>query len=670
MLCWTLHNGRVSVAEADPALPTTAESVRRALERRPDDPQLLWRLAGIEADAGHLGAAAAALRTLTEKYPTPDSLDRLGFILNRLGRYREAVPVLRQALQLQPGRASAWNSAGEALGNLGQIKEAIDAFSRAVQGQPEFGHAHYNLGLALRADGQKEAAAGALRKAVTLSPDAAEPLQALGLLLHTMGRYEHAIRCFRKLVELRPQDPAAHTSLGTSLHMLGDLNAARDCYQRALDLRPDYAPAHSNLGTVYQSLRDADEANACFRRALDIAPDDEAALAGLATNLDRRGRYQEGWELLQDRLDPARSHLEMVITAAQLQGHLGDHARAADILRAALARRDLDDATRQRVCFSLGAACDAEDRYAEAFEHFRHGNELKPVRFNQQEYRDDVARLLRVYAADARAGLARAEDDDPRPVFVIGMPRSGTSLVEQILSCHADVAGAGELLDLGRLAIGLGQADGVKFPDSAARASRADLQRAARDYSACLSAQDKHALRVTDKTPANHLFLGFVEQMFPRAHVIHCVRHPLDTALSCYFQNFAGQGIPFSYRLDDICTYFNGYLEVMDHWRRHSGLAFHEVIYEEMVSDQEAISRELVAFLGLEWDPACLTFHKSDRLVATASHAQVRRPMYRSSVGRFSRYEPWLGPLLEGIDWDAWRATGLADRVDAQIDGS
>ncbi|MGB5211491.1 MAG: sulfotransferase [Gammaproteobacteria bacterium] len=653
--------------EPGASMPEIEADLRQALEAQPGDPQLLARLAEIEIEAGRLGAAADTLRSLIQAQPDAEVFERLGSVLNRLGRFQEALPALRQALDLQPGNATAWNSAGEALGNIGRFSEAVNAFARAVDLRPDFAHAHYNLGLALRAAGKAESAAGVLARAAELAPDAVEPLQALAHQLHSLGRYQQAARAYRKLVELRPDDPAAHTSLGTSLHMLGDLLSARDCYQRALELSPDYAQAHSNLGTVYQSLRDVEEADACFRRALSVAPGHQDALAGLATNLDRRGSYAEGWALIEHGFDPARSGLELVITGAQLQRHLGNNLRAAEILQLALERQDLNDASRQRLHFNLGHALNAESRYEEAFDNYRRGNKLKPVRFNGREYDDDVRRLLRVYAPQNAATLARAENDDERPVFVLGMPRSGTSLVEQILACHAQIAGAGELLDLGRLAISLGQAEGLRFPDSAASASQEALESAASEYSDCLSAVDTTALRVIDKTPANYLFLGFVEQMFPNAHVIHCVRHPLDTALSCYFQNFAGQGIPFSYRLDNIVTYYNRYLEVMEHWRNHTSLAFHEVVYEELVTGQEAISRQLVNFLGLEWDPACLGFHESGRLVATASHAQVRRPMYHTSLGRYRHYRDWIGPLIEGIDWDAWHRSGFADRVDSRI---
>jgi hypothetical protein len=247
------------------------------------------------------------------------------------------------------------------------------------------------------------------------------------------------------------------------------------------------------------------------------------------------------------------------------------------------------------------------------------------------------------------------------------MPRSGTSLVEQILACHEQVTGAGELTDLGRLAIGLGGTGGPRFPDSVATASEEAMKRAAEDYLGCLTRIDPDARRIIDKTPANHLFLGFVQLLFPNARVIHCVRHPLDTALSCYFQNFSGRGIPFSYDLSDIALYFNQYLRVMEHWRLHSELEIHDVVYEELVVEQERVSRELVDFLDLQWDSACLRFHESERLVATASHAQVRRPLYSSSCGRFRNYESHIAGLRDAIDWSAWQSTGLAARVEACI---
>lgn len=652
------------MAEAAPPEDRRA-ALSKALEDEPENPAISAELGLLELQSGSPKAAEKALRQAVDREPTVERLEWLGTALVRQGRLRESLPYLRDALALEPERASAWNTAGEALGGLGEYPGALDAFARAARHAPGFAAAHFNLGRVLRALGRHEQAVGPLQRALQLDGEMAPALLALGHSLHTTGRYQAAVRCFMRLVELRPDDPAAHTGLGAAAQMLGDLVRARDAYLRAVELAPDYPDAHSNLGTVHQGLRDLDAADVAYRRALELAPGHQDALAGFASSLDRRGRYQEALDLLEPHVVEDDVSPELVISAADAGRHLGRNGYAGVLLEKLLGRPGLAAAPRQRAHFLLGGVKDSAGEYDAAFEHFAAGNSMKPAAFNRAEYQQDVERLLEVFAPSRLDALARIDESSERPVFVVGMPRSGTSLLEQILACHPDIAGAGELTDLGRLAIGLGAARGVRFPDSVRDATAADLRGAADDYLSVLAGIDPDAARVIDKTPANHLFLGLIERLFPRARVLHCVRHPLDTALSCYSQNFAGQGIPFSYDLEDIALYYNGYLRVMAHWREHCGLEMCDVVYEELVTDQESVSRAAVEFLGLPWDSRCLRFHEAKRTVATASHAQVRRPMYASSLGRFEHYRHHLGPLEAALDWDAWRATGLAARVDA-----
>jgi len=653
---------------ADQGCANTRTTLEQAFEASPDDPGAALRLGQLELTEGRLDRAEALFRQAVSRGRSAEALALLGLTLNRRGRFREALEHLHEAVRCGAGTASVWNSAGEALGSLGRTAEALDAFVRATRLDPTFAQAHYNAGLTLRALGKRDAAIQALRAAVRLRPDFADAVQALGGLLHATGRYQAAIDCFRVLVRLRPDDAVAHTSLGASSQMLGDLVVARTCYEKAVELAPQYPEAHSNLGTVYQAQREMDLAEACFRRALEIDPDHPDALGGLAASMDRMGRYEEALALIESRL--VDGPVEMGVTAAQILRHLGRIEDAALLLRDLLGREGTTAAEKQRLDFILGATLDDLGRYREAFAAYRDGNSAKPVRFDRREYREDVARLLEVFSRDQWPRLVRIEDPSERPVFVVGMPRSGTSLVEQILACHPRVAGAGELTEMGQAAIELGRERGTRFPDSMLTTSEERLRQAARTYLQRLDATSQDAARVTDKTPTNHLFVGFIQNLFPNARVIHCVRHPLDTCLSNYFQNFAGVGIPFSYDLGDLAVYYNDYLKVMEHWRAHASIRMLDVVYEELVTDQERVCREMVEFLGLDWDPACLQFHESDRVVATASHAQVRRPMYRSSIGRFRHYEPWIGSLIEAIDWDAWRRSGFAARVDACLPGS
>jgi len=327
--------------------------LEEALEACPGDHAAALRLGRLELSEGRLDRAEALFRRAARAGGSGEAHEMLGVVLNRRGRYEEALRHLREATRLRPGSPGAWNSTGEALGNLGQLEQALEAFSRATRAAPDFCQAHYNAGLALRALGKREAAIQVLSAAVRLKPDFADALQALGGLLHATGRYEAAIECFRELVRLRPDDPVSQTSLGASCQLLGDLSTARDCYEKAVELAPGYPEAHSNLGTVYQAQREMDLAEECFRRALDIDPDNPDALGGLAAGLDRRGRYADALALIEPRL--ADGPVELGITGAQVLSHLGRAEDAVTLLQALQGRRGLGAAEKQRLDFVLGS---------------------------------------------------------------------------------------------------------------------------------------------------------------------------------------------------------------------------------------------------------------------------------------------------------------------------
>ena len=620
-----------------------------------------------EAAKGRFGPAEALARDAALADPSPESAELLGLILVRQRRYREAAALFERVLAAVPSRWPAWNGLGESLAALGDRERAAEAFRRARDAAPEAIAPRMNLAEVLAAADRGSDAVRELEEILNRDPVHAAALARLGSIHHGQGHYAAAARCFDRLTRLEPERAEAWAGLGAALQMGGDLEAARKAYEQALAADPALPDAHYNLGTAWQGLRDMDQAEASFRRALEAEPDHAGAVSGLATLLDRRGRYADALRLLEPSLARDGGDPELVITAAQVLRHLGRAREGVDMVRGRLSGRSLSRSSQQRLAFQLGDLLDAEGRHEEAFAAYRDGNRLKPVRFDRDEFRSDVESLKRVFAPGWQDRLPCLQETSERPVFVVGMPRSGTSLAEQIIAAHPQAAGAGELTDLPRLAIALGSG---RFPDNLAEAGPADLRAAANDYLATLAETDPDALRVTDKTPANFLFLGVIEMLFPGARVIHCIRHPLDTGLSCYFQNFAGQGIPFSYDLGDIAAHYNGYLEAMAHWRQVSRLSTFPLVYEELATAQEQVTRALLEFLGLPWSSACLEFHTQDRLVATASHAQVRRPMYRRSVGRYRHYEAHLGELAGAIDWTAWSESGFADRVEQAMEAA
>jgi tetratricopeptide (TPR) repeat protein len=305
---------------------------------------------------------------------------------------------------------------------------------------------------------------------------------------------------------------------------------------------------------------------------------------------------------------------------------------------------------RQAALFALGKLCDKLGRYEEAFRRYQQANELRPRVFDFGQFVSFSERVLAVFEASFLEAAPHATHGSELPVFVVGMPRSGTSLVEQILASHPAVFGAGELPAIERLTESLPRLCGTaeEYPECLRAADSATLDAASGKYLAQLRALAPEAKRIVDKMPGNFLQIGLIELLLPRARVIHIRRHAFDNCLSCYFQNF-NQGHEYSYDLAMLGRVYRQYERIMDHWRNVTRVPFLEIRYEDLVTGQEDETRRLVEFCGLDWDPRCLRFHETRRVVRTASYDQVRRPIYRHSLGRHRNYDAWLGPLREAL---------------------
>ncbi|HUG79571.1 MAG TPA: sulfotransferase [Burkholderiales bacterium] len=465
------------------------------------------------------------------------------------------------------------------------------------------------------------------------------------------GDYGAASAHLQRLVERAPRNATLWTSLGAALQLLGRYEQARACYGHAIQLDPGLVDAHSNLGTVLQGLRRIDEAMASFRTALSIDPGHLDALAGVGALLDWQGRYAEGLELLEPFAGGGTAHPELVVSYARLLMRAGRLDEAKGMLGAALAASRHGPAHRQRMLFLLGDVCDALGLYDEAFAHYREGNALKQVRFEPGRWRAAIDEVVTAFTRPVLAGLPRAAAREPAPVFIVGMPRSGTSLAEQILASHPAVHAAGELECVAAIAAGLVQRYGTPapYPGGAAGLPAAVLERMAADFRRAAGPAGPGIRRITDKTLGNPFYLGLIEMMFPNARIVYCRRDALDNGLSCYFQNFAGTSLPFCYDLAHIGAYHRELERLMCHWREASALPIHELVYEDLVTDQERATRALVDFARLDWDDRCLRFHELGRVVKTVSHDQVRRRLYASSMGRHRHYERYLGPLREAL---------------------
>jgi len=601
-------------------------------------------------------AAERLFRTALKARPdAPEALHGLAVALRARGRAAEAEAAARRALAAAPDRAALHTVLGAALKDQGRLEAAMAAFREAVARAPDDADAWMNLGVACQAGGRGDAAAEAYGRVIALAPDHAVAHLNLGLLHQAGGDPRRALTHLERAAALRPDLAPAQRALGDARMDLGLAEAARDALARAVALEPDHVGGRCRLAGALLALGDGPGCLAEFDAALARAPNAEEVVAGKARALETLGDREAAWALLAPRLDVPRPGVGVLTGFAALSRRLGREEEALARIRRRLEDDGLADAGRAALGFAAGSLSDRLERYDEAFALYREANARSGARYDPAETERLTERLTAAFPADALRRLPRASGRDGRPVFIVGMPRSGTSLVEQIVGSHPAVHPGGERMDVPRAAAALPGVLGTRtpYPECVAGLTAAAADRLAGAVLAAWGAGDEGAERLTDKLPQNFLHLGLIALLFPGARVIHCARDPLDTCLSCYFQPFVATHQPYAFDLGALGHYYRQYRRLMRHWAGALDLPLLEVRYEDLVARQEAVSREVIAFLGLDWDDACLRFHESARTVYTASYAQVRRPMYASSAGRWRRYAAHLGPLIEALGDEA-----------------
>ena len=610
---------------------------------------------------GRAGEAEAACRQILSERPNHvESLLLLGAIVDQAGRPAEARELIRKAAALRPDFAPAQFALGNVSRRLGRHGAAAKAYRKATQLAPGLAAAHYNLGNTLLDLGQKEAAVAAYRDAIAAAPGYVEAHINLAATLQDLGRLEEALETYRQAIALAPDNAGAYFNLGKVLRALGRRDEAVDAYERALGLRPDYAEAHLNLGNVLFELNRDEGAAAAYGQAARLRPADAGARLNLAEAQQALGQTADTLATVGEALalDPASARGWFILSNLKtFKAGDPDLARMEALLTSARRSGEPSQASSIDLEFALGKAWMDADDADRAFAHLAAGNRLKR---NELVYdvRTDEAWLARI--ADAASPelfdrFAGAGEDSALPIFILGMPRSGTSLVEQILASHPLIHGAGELTDLEAVICGdAGEEDITRaYPALLSQLSEPRLKALGRAYVDRVRPLAGGKPRLADKMPGNFAFTGLIALMLPNARIVHCRRDPLDTCLSCYSRKFTS-GQAFSYDLRDLGRYYRAYDALMAHWRGLlSADRFLEVSYEQVVGDLEGEARRLIAFCGLEWDDACLRFYETRRPVRTASVNQVRQPIYSASVARWRRFERHLGPLIAALNGEA-----------------
>jgi len=645
------------------------EIFNQAIALNSNDPRAPYSLGLALTAQGKLAEAVTSYkRATTLKSDFTEAHISLGNVLKDQGNLAEAVASYQRALAIKPDFAEAHNNLGNALRAQGKLAEAVTSYQRAVAIKPDYTEAHNNLGFALQAQGKLADALAGFERALAIKPDFAEAHNNLGIVLKDQGKLVEAAACYQRALSLKPDYAEAHNNLGNVLTDQGKLTEAAASYQRAIAIKADYAEAHNNLGNALRDQGKLTEAVASYQRALAIKPDFVEAHYNLGVALREKGELEQSRKLVERavELDPDNAASYRLLGDAKSfsagEPHLGAMERMAREVTS------LSPAQQIELHFALAKAYEDTGDYGVSFDHLLKGNALKrqQVTYDGTTTCESLAHIQQIFTAQLMRERRNVGDPSPVPVFVIGMPRSGTTLIEQILASHPRVFGAGELDDIASNVAMLRRDDGLSagFPELVPSMTAAELRQFGSNYVNRLKSIAPEAQRITDKMPINFVYAGLIHLVLPHARIIHARRDPLDTCLSCFATLFA-KGQQFTYDLAELGQFYRAYDRLMQHWRAvlPSGVML-EVQYEELVADLEGQARRIVDHCGLQWDEACLLFHETERPVRTASAVQVRQPIYHTSVGRWRRYERQLAPLIEVLGIDP--ANG-AERLDAGV---
>lgn len=604
-------------------LPAAEKQYREVIRSQPGNPDALYLLGMLcfdterwEMAAGFMERAIRAAEAARRKVD-PQWRLACGSAWQRAGDQEKALAQFDKAQAADPNSVDALFCRGSALQSLERLDEAIEAYKTCLDRDPHHVEAAYNFGITLRDAKKPEIALKALQKTILLKPDHAEAHAALAPVMEDLGWREDALEIYRRAIELQPDSIKLITA-----------------HSRAL-----------------MTSNKVEEAEAVLRPLLEKYPEMPGIQAQFASVRLFQGDRKAAAEIANAVIEkfPRTAGVHYTLSQAEREG---DHAARIVQINEVLASGVEEKEAVSALEFALATRHEALKQREEAFGHYIRANTAK------REALEDRGVVYNREAEEARTDLMKriypgpeifdgpTGSDSEMPVFIVGMPRSGTSLTEQILASHPRMAGAGELTAIGNAVKRLHEALGYPRNPPTEKA----LKNIAQFYLQRLREVDAAALRVTDKMPGNYNQIGLIARIFPKARIIHCRRNPVDNCLSCFVQNFGAEGLSWSFDLEDAAHQYREYHRLMAHWREvlPPGQML-EIDYEDTVADLEGQARKLVDFVGMEWDEACLSFHENKRAVVTASHDQVRRPIYNTSVGRWKRYGPKVQPLVEAL---------------------
>lgn len=585
----------------------------------------------------------------------------LAIIYRRLSEFEKASNVCETILQISPNYAMAHHVYGSAKQCLGDSKNAILEYKKAIHFDPKLTESYYFLGNLYREIGLLEESANYLNKAINLKPDFYEALNnyaAAQLELH------HPIEARKALNAAMKIDATTKQILCniSGLHLLeNNTDEALSYALKVYAIDSVFFDCLKLLGDIYYKKAKYDDSLEFYHKANNIR-NDLSVIGSIGEILERRGQFDEAFNIIKPWIDYEGSNPKILLTYSALSRKFNTQKSAISAIQKllSLSSSTLDAQSEINLHSELGKQYDALEEFDNAFFHYKKAN-LLDRKYNEEMpdllekkvldniNAGDISKWRELYTEKFWNNLPKSESTSDRPIFVVGMFRSGTTLVEQILSSHPDVFGAGELQDINKLSADLCE---QKLHDKSVlgliNVTQEKLNAAAEKYLETLQNKSIDHKRVVDKMPSNFFHIGLINLLFPNAYIINMIRDPRDVCLSMYFQRFGSQ-MTFSTSLEELADYYLSYKHIMQYWKNALDVSILDVVYESLVSEPENEIRKIITFCDLEWNDSCLSFHNNKRDVNTPSYDQVRKPMYNKSIGRWKNYEKHIGPLVDGL---------------------
>ena len=530
------------------------------------------------------------------------------------GQVQEALDKVQTLIRDYPKEALLHNICGACYSGLGQLDAALKSYKQALAIKPDYAEAHNNLGVTLKDLGQLDESVKCYEKALAIKPDYAEANNNLGVILQELGQLNKAIKSYEQAIEIKSDYAEAHNNLGNTLRELSLLETAVKYYKQAIAIKPDYAQAYHNLGIVFKELGQHDASLKSYEKAVAIKPDYVKA------------HHSISFLKKCTENDPQITQMQSLLSAG-----------------------NLSQSDRKHLCFALSKANEDLGKQDEFFEYLHEGNRLRKEELDYSLEIDQ--KLFSIIKKMFKTPKSLSyEESTIQPIFIVSLPRSGTTLVEQIIASHQAVYGAGELTTLGNLIAPIIE----DFSTHNNSLTKKDFLSIRQQYLDALSVFNAPEDVITDKMPLNFQYIGFILSAFPEAKIVHLKRDARATCWSIYRRYFfrVGNGWcnhGWAYNLDDLAGFYGLYTDLMDFWHQTFPDKIYELCYEDLTTNQEKETRKLLDYCELDWDENCLNFHTTKRAVKTASALQVRQKMYQGSSEAWKKHESYLQPLIKGL---------------------